>query len=108
MPTLLTLIGIREFPGLDGSNIWRVVNGNAAAIHDRLISAYDDFAAVRDPRWHYFQNVRSSDPGHGPALYDLTADPAGAADVAAQHPDIVAQCRGWISAAMKIDLSPAG
>lgn len=96
MPTMLSLVGIPGFPGLDGKNAWTMADGGAP-IRNRTFMGFGNFAAVRDNKWHYFQNFRGKDPGKGPALYDLEADPGEQTNVFAQHPDVVAERRALIA-----------
>ncbi len=96
MPTLLSLVGIPEFPGVEGINAWTMADGGDP-IRERTFTGFGNFAAVRDNKWHYFQNFRGKDPGKGPALYDLDADPGEKTNVADKYPDVVAERKGWIA-----------
>lgn len=91
MPTFLSMLGIKEFPGLEGKNFWTMAESGGAEINDRLFTGFGNFAAVHDKKWHYFQNFRGDSPGKGPALYDLEADPGEQNNVVDQHPEIVAE-----------------
>ena len=106
MPSLLDLLGLKHKLDLDGTSFWPLATGEAEAIHDHVITEFGPFAAVHDPRWHYFQNTRPKgclDPKFVeqraaaiqkgtvgvPHLYDLEADPAMQKNVALDHLDVV-------------------
>ena len=105
MPTFLSLLGIEGFPGLDGKNFWSLTAGGRN--HERIFFGYGNFAAVRDQRWHYFQHFRGADPGKGPALYDLEADPAEEHNVVENHPDVVDERRALIADRFQAELPAA-
>ena len=97
MLTMLALLGIRGLPGLDGRDFWKLVESEKNANYERLFIGFGGFGAVRDSRWHYFQNISGKEPGKGPALYDLTADPGETKNVAAENPKVVAELRNLMS-----------
>jgi arylsulfatase A-like enzyme len=105
MPAFLALVGIKEFPGLTGKNFWTLAESEKSENHERLFTGYGNFAAVRDKKWHYFQNFRGEDKGKGPALYDLEADPGEQANVAEQHPEVVAERRALVAERFDAELS---
>lgn len=90
--SLNDLLARRPAPDADrralSFNVTRYVP-TASAARQKL--HYQQFG-VRTPDWKYITVPRL---GHG-ELYDLRADPAERFDVAAQHPDIVAQRRAYI------------
>lgn len=96
MPTFLSLMGIPQFPGLVGKNFWTLADSPEKRNYERLFIGFDNFAAVRDSKWHYFQNFRGRDTGKGPALYDLESDPGETTNVVAKHPDVVAERRALL------------
>jgi arylsulfatase A-like enzyme len=77
----------------DGENLWDLVTGKRESLHERVFSEFGNFAAVRDTKWHYFQHMTGDDPGKGPCLYDLTADPGEKENVVDKHPDVAAEMR---------------
>jgi arylsulfatase A-like enzyme len=91
MPGFLAMLGIKEFPGLDGKNFWSMAESEGTQNHERVFVGFGNFAAVRDNKWHYFRNFRGESPGKGPALYDLEADPGEQKNVVDQHPEVVAE-----------------
>ncbi len=105
LPTFLSLLGIPDFPGLEGKNFWTMADGGPD-IRERTFTGFGNFAAVRDKKWHYFQNFRGKDPGKGPALYDLEADPGERTNVVDQHPDVVAERRELIAERFDATLPP--
>jgi len=108
LPAFLSLVGIPEFPGLDGKNFWRLVESSGSTNHDRVFTGFGDFAAVRNSRWHYFQNFRGQNAGKGPALYDLEQDPGETRNVVEGHPKVVAELRGLIAERFQANLPPMG
>ncbi|MFM9010539.1 MAG: sulfatase-like hydrolase/transferase [Planctomycetota bacterium] len=97
LPTLLDLAGLADRipPGLDGVDLAAALLGRGVAPEARtLYRALTErsWQAAVDGRWKVVR--RAADPRQptepGPAeLYDLAADPAEAADVAAVRPDVV-------------------
>ncbi len=104
MPSFLSLMGIPNFPGLVGKNFWALADSPEKQNYERVFSGYENFAAVRDHKWHYFQNFRGNNPGKGPALYDLEADPGETRNVAGSHPDIVTERRALLAERFKAQL----
>lgn len=99
MPTFAEVAGVESPAGLDGLSMVPALEGRAdQPSHDHLYWEYHGLwngaQAVRMGRW---KGVRLG--GHDDAeapieLYDLDADPGETTDVAAAHPDVVAQVRG--------------
>jgi hypothetical protein len=83
------------------------VESDGVRNHERAFIGYGSFGAVRDTKWHYFQNVRGENPGKGPALYDLETDPAEQKNVAAEHRDVVAEMRGLIADRFQAEMPAA-
>jgi arylsulfatase A-like enzyme len=97
MSSFLSLVGIPEFPGVEGKNFWRLAEVEGSRNHERVFTGYGNFAAVHDSRWHYFQNFRGEGAGKGPALYDLESDPGETRNVANEHPAVVAERRALLA-----------
>ena len=87
MPTLADISGAPAPPETDGLSMVPSLTGSPAAQseHERLYWEYHGGQALLSGRW---KAVRS-DPESALELYDLAADPAESADVAASHPDVV-------------------
>jgi arylsulfatase A-like enzyme len=122
MPTFAALSG-GKLPGdrkLDGGNIWPLLAGEAVAqpIHDTFYYYRGLFLqAVRHGDWKLQiveetppakeQNNTKKSAAPGPKLYNLKTDLGETTDVAAEHPEIVAQLQGLIDA-MDADLGVKG
>lgn len=87
MPTLAEIAGAVVPPGTDGLSMVPALTGDAAAqaSHESLYWEYQGGQAVLSGRW---KAVRV-DPEAALELYDLVADPAESAEVAAAHRDVV-------------------
>ena len=93
-PTFLQMLGVEEHSPMDGANFWSLATGEAESIHDRVFTGSGGFGMVRDPEWHYFQQMKADGPpGHGPCLYDLKNDPKETTNVVQEHPDVAAELR---------------
>ena len=104
MPTFLALLGISGYDKMDGKNMWPLVTGEKKQIHEQVIVGYGNFGAVRTPSWHYFQKVWGDNPGHGPALYDLTKDYGELENVVTQQPALVAEMKKKLAATFEVEL----
>ena len=108
MPTFLDMLGIEHKLALDGKNFWDIVTSKTDAIHEFVTTEYGAFAAVRDRKWHYYQDAKQKDwlqpsyvteqadkvkaggPGV-PHLYDLEKDPEEKNNVVLENADVVVQ-----------------
>ncbi|MCP5120007.1 MAG: sulfatase-like hydrolase/transferase [bacterium] len=106
MPTFLDVLGIKEFPGLDGNNFWTMAESETANNYDRTFFGYGGFAGVRDQKWYYFDRFRGNDPGKAPALYDMEADPGQKTNVVEQHPEVAAERRELIAERFDAEMPP--
>jgi len=106
MPSFLAMLGITDFPGLDGTDFWRLVESEKNRNHERVFTGFDNFAAVRDKKWHYFQNFRGAQRGKGPALYDLESDPGETKNVVSLHPKVVEERRALLADRFQAELPP--
>ena len=96
-PMLMRFAGVDDHPPMDGEDLWRLAEGDAQSLHDWLLIGFRNFAAARTLDWHYFTGLDPQNPGHGPALYDLAADPDELTNVVGEHPDVVAGLRELIA-----------
>ncbi len=97
LPTLAELAGVRAVPATDGVSMAAVLTGRAGAQRPRdyLYWEFQGRQVVRQGRW---KGIRDAATGAF-ELYDLAADIAESANVAAAHPDIVARLDGIMKAA---------
>jgi arylsulfatase A-like enzyme len=102
MPTLLNMLGVEGPEEMTGDDFWQLATGEAESIHDRVFTGYDNFAAVHDHEWHYFQNIKGKNPGKGPALYELKSDPGMIRNVTEEYPDVAAEMRRHIEKRFEI------
>lgn len=105
LPTLAGLAGARLAPErpIDGHDIWPLLAGTPDARSPYKAFYYyymDQLQAVRAGRWKLFLrspalrvNLQNATRPAVPRLYDLQNDVAEAHNIAAEHPDIVAQLR---------------
>jgi arylsulfatase A len=91
-------------PASDGVSLFPALTGHAAEQrkHDYLYWEYHSQGAAQALRkgdWKLVRTQIRSKAGAPPELYDLAADPNETTDVAAKHPDIVAQLSALIRTA---------
>ncbi len=100
MPTILAAIGAPVPPGLDGADLAPTWRGGGLELGARYLSSEADhnnqvpdvLRAVRHRRHTlHFDRLRGT-----LALFDLDADPHEQHDIAATHPDVVADMRVWL------------
>jgi arylsulfatase A-like enzyme len=106
LPTFLSLVGIRDHPNLDGQDVWKLATGEAAAVHKEVCSVFENFGAVHNLDWHYFQNVRGSNRGKGPGLYHCKDDPLHTKNVLRDFPEVAKQLRSQLENHLKIEIPP--
>ena len=106
-PTLCALLGIDDQDHMDGTSMWPLVTGKAERLHDRVFTQFASFASVRDLNWHYFQHHTGRNPGAGPCLYDLKADPSETKNVATDHAARVGELRDQLATRMARKLPEA-
>ena len=112
MSTFLCLLGIGDYKGVDGKNMWKLVKGEVESIHDHVYSVFADFGAVIDLDWYYFQRIKERDPhkwvpwGDGPnwdaCLYDLKKDPDQRINVVKEFPEIAKSFRNKLACHLNI------
>jgi arylsulfatase len=105
MPTVLELQGIDRVPGLDkldGRSLVPVIEGMSADHRDVIMLSECTWQAKRGVRTAEWKYIRCWDAGiyprFGPELYDLVRDPDEQQNVAAQHPEVVADLDGQMHA----------
>lgn len=106
MPTFLSLLGIDDYRNMDGQNMWKLVTGRAQSIHSDVYTVFQNFGAIHNLDWHYFQNIRGKSPGKGPCLYDLKKDPKQAKNVIKEFPQIAKSLRTSLQKHLNIDIPP--
>jgi arylsulfatase A len=97
-PTLASLVGhdpasLPKHDGVDILPIWKAQEGAKSPRQHFFYFKRDELQAVRAGKWKLrlaFDKEPSSDPAIV-ELYDLTADPGETRDLAAAHPEVVAQ-----------------
>jgi arylsulfatase A-like enzyme len=94
MPTVLELAGLAPVDGLDGRSLVPLLRGETTTHRAEVMLSectWQAKRAIRDARWKF---IRCLDPGVYPRsedeLYDLEVDPTEQHNVAAAHPDVVA------------------
>ena len=106
MPTFLALLGIDDYKNMDGQNMWNLVTGQVPAIHDSVYTVFHRFGAIHNLDWHYFQNIRGSDPGKGPCLYDLKNDQNQTKNAIKEFPAVAKDLRDKLQNHLKIKIPP--
>lgn len=92
LPTACELIGVEAPSGIDGISFAPTLLGSAETQknHPYLYWRWSKFRAVRKGPWKGVQT------GDQLALFDLRADLGESQDIAAEHPEVVAEIRGVI------------
>jgi arylsulfatase A-like enzyme len=91
LPTVLDLLGLPSCELLDGQSVWPLVTGAKQELRPRIVIGWGPWASLRDQRWNCVLNPATADGQ--PKLYDLSTDPDEHVNVAAAHPEVVADCR---------------
>ena len=104
MPTFLSLLGIDDYKNMDGQNMWKLVTGQTRSIHDDVYTVFQNFGAIHNLDWHYFQNIRGRNTGKGPCLYDLKNDQQQAKNVIKEFPEIAKALRNKLQNHLKVDI----
>jgi arylsulfatase A-like enzyme len=106
LPTFLSVLDIRDHPNLDGQDVWKLATGEAASVHENVYSVFENFGAVHNLDWHYFQNVRGNNPGKGPGLYHCKDDPLQTKNVLRDFPEVAQQLRSRLENHLQIKIPP--
>jgi arylsulfatase A-like enzyme len=85
--TILGFMGVRAPGRMDGEDLSVLFDGGEAPARPHFTACYQDTWIAGDADWLLI----GPDAGRTLHLYDLRADPGQTVDVAAQHPDVVAQ-----------------
>ena len=104
MPTFLALLGIDDYKNMDGQNMWKLVTDQAPSIHDNVYTVFQNFGAIHNLDWHYFQHIRGKNSGKGPCLYDLKNDPKQAKNIIKDFPEAAKALRNKLQNHLKIDI----
>jgi len=104
MPTFLSLLGINDYKNMDGEDMWKLVAAQAPSIHDNVYTVFQNFGAIHNLDWHYFQNIRGKSLGKGSCLYDLKNDTKQTKNVIKEHPEVAKQLRAKLQNHLKIEI----
>jgi len=104
MPTFLALLGIDDYKNMDGDNMWKLVTSEARSIHDDVYTVFQNFGAIHNLDWHYFQHIRGKSPGKGPCLYDLKNDSKQTKNVIKEFHEVAKELRNKLQSHLKIDI----
>lgn len=104
MPTFLALLGIDDYKNMDGQNMWALLTAEHPSIHDNVYTVFDDFGAIHNLDWHYFQHIRGDDPGKGPCLYARKNDPKQTKNVIKQFPQVAKAMRNKLQNHLNIEI----
>ena len=86
-PTILGMAGVRAPLAMDGADLSVLFDGRPPPRRTVAYGGYSDQHYVRTGRWCYMADNRFERP----KLFDLERDPLEHRDVAADHPDVVAE-----------------
>ena len=91
LPTLFSLLELDPPPRTTGKNLWGLADGEASP-HDGLVQVYGWIGAIRTKEWQLSKVVDRDRLGYDyeTQLYNRADDPDELTNVAAQHPDVVA------------------
>lgn len=98
LPTMADLIGVRAPAGLDGISVLPALLGGPKISHPPLYYEFHERGFHQAARMGDWKAVRlgTKEPIQ---LYDLPRDPSETTDVAASHPDVVAQFERFLKEA---------
>jgi arylsulfatase A-like enzyme len=99
LPTAAALAGAEPVAGLDGISVLPTLLGERQTeVHECLYWEIHEGGSKQALRVGDWKGVRL-EPGRALELYDLKSDPGETHNVAAQHPDVVAQIEARLKAA---------
>ena len=94
-PTLCAAFGLETPPALDGENLWPAMTGKETAARQKpMVWVYPEYGGQVAVRMGDLKAVRQrlASRKAGPwELYDLAKDPGETTDIAAGHPEVIAQ-----------------
>lgn len=96
MPTILDLAGVEVPAGrsFHGRSLTPLIRGEDSSWWSERINVADTQRVANPIRWRLSSVMRRKwRLVHGTELYDLATDPGQRADIAADHPDVVAELR---------------
>lgn len=104
LPTAAQLAGVEHnLDGIDGlSFVPALLRSGAQETHEFLYWEFHERGGKQAVRWGNWKGVRvgiKKDPAAPVELYDLASDPGETTDVAAAHPEVVAQIRTYMQQA---------
>lgn len=86
LPTCAAAAGVKLPEGVEGVNLAPFLKEGATGVpHESLFFRMKEASAIRRGKWKLVGPSQAT-----PALYDIPADPAEARNLAAAHPDVVA------------------
>jgi arylsulfatase A-like enzyme len=85
LPTVLALAGLPPAPGMRGSSLVPLMDGQAPSTAQAAVSAWQGVRAIRTARWTLLDYASRADE-----LYDARRDPGERRNVLARHPEVVA------------------
>jgi arylsulfatase A-like enzyme len=106
MSTFLALLGIVDYTNMDGQNTWKLITGEVPSLHENVYTVFNNFGAIHNLNWHYFQNVTGKNPGKGPCLYNLQTDPGQTRNVLREFPQVAKDLRKELQKRLAIEIPP--
>jgi arylsulfatase A-like enzyme len=100
MPTILAAVGAAPAPGIDGADLSSTWRGGGSDLGARYLSCEADHKnaepdSIRAVRHHAY-TLHADRVRRTTTLFDLGTDPGEQKDVAAAHPDVVADLRAQL------------
>ena len=86
-PTILAMADVRRAPTMSGVDLSRVFERRSPPTRGYAYGGYSNSHFLRSERWAYM----SDNSLESPQLFDLNHDPGELTNVAARHPDVVAE-----------------
>jgi arylsulfatase A-like enzyme len=86
-PTILAMADVRRAPTMSGVDLSRLFEGRSPPTRGYTYGGYSNSHFLRSERWAYMSDNRLESP----RLFDLNHDPGELTNVAARHPDVVAE-----------------